>query len=298
MGSTDPVSGPDPQRQTEPGADQHAVEEQTSLAGNGDDIVPLKPDFDVVWHGYERSQVRHYVRQAETDLRLLEVDRDAAMAQAEDATEHSERMRTQNDQLRERFDVICRTPVDAGGLDERLRRMVALAEAEAAEIVDRARAATEERWAAAEQAAGRVREQYECLLDELDRQRRAMEAEHRELTTRTRDHIDATDRRAEERRRQLDEEAANHRRQVQRDFETAMAARRSDALNAIARQEAEAKVEAARLVRAARAHANGIIAGARQQVESLREVRTRMAEQLGEAVRLSAAARRDRKSVV
>ncbi|MDX8031267.1 metallopeptidase [Lentzea sp. BCCO 10_0856] len=212
------------------------------------ELLPLRTDFDLRRRGYDRDQVQHYVRGVEEELRLLTADRDAALAHAEALARQLEDARTQNAELHARVDRICRAPIAADALTERLRRMVELAHAEAEEITTRARGAAEQLWANAEQAAGRLRQRAEQLVTELDRRRAEMETEHRELMDRAHRQIDATTRQAERRRRELDEQAALVRQQVESDFGQAMALRRAEAMRALAEQQqrAQARIDALR----------------------------------------------------
>ncbi|MFE9748891.1 hypothetical protein ACFYOT_28635 [Saccharothrix saharensis] len=254
------------------------------------DLVPLRADFDVVWRGYDRGQVRHYVEGVEGELRVLAVDRDAAEARADDLARQLETARAEIRVLREHIDRISRTPIDPAALTERLRRMAELAHEEATEIAERARAVAESHWATAERAAARVRERSERLVAELDAQRRQAEAEHRALMREAGEKVLTEAREAEQRRRELDERAAALREQVRVDFELAMAARRAESLEAVAAEEAAARARADRLVRDAEEHARRIVADARERVDELRDRRDRIAAGLRGARELLAEA--------
>ncbi|SDM63230.1 coiled-coil domain-containing protein [Allokutzneria albata] len=210
------------------------------------DLLPLRIDFDMVWRGYDPFQVQRYVRESESDLRLLAADRDAAVARADDLAETLAELRSENARLRAKIDRLCRAPLDAAALSERLQRMVELAREEAEEITRRATAAAERSWAGAEQAAARLRERYERMIAELDTRRQEMETEHRELMRRSHAEIEAQARQAEEHRRQLDERAERDREQVRHDFEVAMNSRRAEAMRALAEEEAavQARIDA------------------------------------------------------
>ncbi|MGW4113506.1 cellulose-binding protein [Actinosynnema sp. NPDC004786] len=254
------------------------------------DLVPLRSDFDVVWRGYDRAQVRRYVEGAEGELRVLAVDRDAAEARADDLARQLETARAEIRVLREHIDRISRTPIDPEALTARLRRMAELANEEAAEITARARAVADSHWATAERAATRVRERSERLVAELDARRREAEAEHRTLMREAGERLLAATRQAEQRRRELDERAAALREEVRVDFELAMNARRAESLEAMAAEEAAARARADRLVREAQEHARRIVAEARQRVDELRDRRDRIAAGLRGARELLAEA--------
>ncbi|ONI90918.1 hypothetical protein ALI22I_10815 [Saccharothrix sp. ALI-22-I] len=247
------------------------------------DLVPLRADFDVVWRGYDRGQVRHYVEGVEAELRVLAVDRDAAVARADDLARQLETARAEIRALRKHIDRICRTPIEPDALTDRLRRMVELAHDEAAEVTERAQAVAEQHWTTAERAVTRLRERSERLVDELDARRREAEAEHRDLMRQAGERILAETRSAEQRRRELDEQAAALREEVQLDFEMAMRARRAESMAAMAEQEAAARARADHLVRQAREHARRIVADARHRVDELRTRRDRIAAGLRNA---------------
>ncbi|MCT2584599.1 hypothetical protein [Actinophytocola gossypii] len=251
-----------------------------------DDLVPLRTDFDVVWRGYDRDQVQQYVHGMEADMRLVAIDRDAAVARTEDLIRQLEAARTENRALRQRIDRISRTPIEPDGLTERLRRMTELAHEEAADITTRARTAAEHSWATASQATDRLRRRAEHLVAELDRRRQEMETEHRELMSRAREQVEKMTRQAEHRRRELDEQAARLRRQVETDFEVAMAARRAEAMRVMAEQDRAAQARADRLIREATEHAHRIVADARHHLDVLRAHRDRLADGLRTAQQL------------
>ncbi|MEU7527217.1 metallopeptidase [Saccharothrix sp. NPDC042600] len=251
-----------------------------------EELVPLRTDFDAAWRGFDRRQVRHYVAAVEADLRLLAVDRDAAVARADDLARELERARAEIRELRDALDRVCRTPVEPEALSERLRRMLELAHAEADEVTARARAAADQAWETTRRATERLRERHERLVADLDARRHEMETEHRDLLRRTRDQVDAMTRQAEQRRRDLDEQAARLRARVQADFEVAMAARRAEALREVADQRAAARAHAERLVREAEDRAHRLVAEARARADRLDARRAGIAESLAEAERL------------
>ena len=254
------------------------------------ELVPLRTGFDVVFRGYRRDQVERFVRETEAETSLLAADRDAAVARAEELAPQLEEQRSDNDRLRAKFDRVCQTPIDPDAMTERLRRMLELARDEAAEIMARAQAAAEDTWASAEQAGARLRERYERLIAELDARRQEMEAEHREVISRTRAEVAEMTSVAEQRRRLLDGQAADRRQQVESDFEIAMAARRTETMRVLAQRRAAAEAEATRLVEEAGEYADRTRAEARREVDALRDVRDRVSAQLDGTSRLLAEA--------
>ncbi|AIJ23960.1 hypothetical protein [Amycolatopsis methanolica] len=220
------------------------------------ELVPLRTGFDIRWRGYDRPQVQHWVQQAETELAMLAADRDAAISERDDLAAELESTRAALRRLQDRFDQVCRTPISDEGLSYRMRRMVELAQDEAAEITARARAAADTSWAAAQEAAQQLRRRHIDLIGELDRRRQALEREHQDLLDRTRADVEAMTTRAHAERAALDEQAARRRAEIERDFQRDLQARRAaakqevDALRSAARAEAETMVrEAEEVVR-------------------------------------------------
>ena len=241
-----------------------------------DELVPLRTDFDRGWRGYDPDQVRSYVQSVEADLRLLATDRDAAATRAEGLARQLEAARSQIRELSERVDRISRSPIQADALTERLGRMVELAHAEADEITARAHAAAEHNW----DTAQRLRRHHERLVAETDARRQQMETEHRELINRAHRRIEAMTRHAEQRRHDLDEQAARLRDQVEADFQLAISARREEARRELADQRAAAQREAQRLIDQATEHAAQIVTAAQHRVDNLEDRRTQLAAAL------------------
>lgn len=262
-----------------------------------DELVPLHTHFDIVWRGCDRAQVQHYVQRVEEELRLLAVDRDAAVQRADALAEQLATSRADVRVLTEQLDRLNRTPIDPATLTERLRNMVELAHAEAEEITNRAQAAAEQDRATAQQSAERQRRRADYLVTELDQRRTELEAEHRELMARARDRVETLTRDAERRRRELDDKAAEVRTQIQTDFELAMTSRRAEAMAELADQRKSAKEEraAARakaeaIVADANTQANTMIAYAQHEVDRLHAHRDRVAATLRAAQRTIASA--------
>lgn len=247
---------------------------------NDGELVPLRTGFDVTLRGYRRGPVRQYVQSVETELRMVAADRDANADLAEDLTRQVEELRAQNADLADRLDRVCREPIPADALQERLRRMLELAQDEAAEITARAQAAAEHCWATAEETAGRLRARYTQLIAELDTRRQEMESEHRLLMRQTRAEVEAMTTESHRCRRELDEQAERRRTKIDLDFTIAMANRRTEAMRRIAEQQAAARAQADRLVREATEEADRRVSAAQLQVDDLQEVRRQVAGQL------------------
>jgi hypothetical protein len=248
--------------------------------GDGTELVPLRTEFDVVFRGYRRGPVREYVRGVEAELRLLAADRDANAEVAQTLVAEVEQLRADNARLRARLDRVCRTPIEPDALQERLQRMLQLATEEAGEITAQAQAAAEHCWAAAEDAAGRLRARYEESIAEADRARHAMEVEHRALLRQARADAAMMTTEADRQRAESDARAERRRAKVAADFEVAMAARRTEAMRAVAEQKLAARKEAARLVDEAEQEGARRLATAQREVDRLHDLRHRLATRL------------------
>ncbi|NBH04987.1 DivIVA domain-containing protein [Amycolatopsis sp. SID8362] len=101
--------------------------------------LPLPTSFALTLRGYDREQVDEHLAETQEELRLLTLDRDAALAEAETLTRRLEAARTENDRLRARLDRLAATPADPAAVGDRVRRMLELARAEADTIVANAR---------------------------------------------------------------------------------------------------------------------------------------------------------------
>jgi cell division septum initiation protein DivIVA len=254
-----------------------------------DELVPLRPGFDLVMRGYRRSQVKQYMQSVEQELALVAADRDANATLVSDLTRQVEDLRAQNAELRRKVDQMCATPIDPAAVPLRLRRTVELAKQEAAEITARAQAAAENCWAGAEEAAERLRGQYIGLLGELDSRRTEMEAEHRTLMRQTQVEVDAMTTAAERRSAEIDGLAERRRAEIESDFEVAMAARRTAAMREIAEQREAAKIEAQRTIAEATTAAQRRLHEATTEAERLVHTAKTEAEDLIESATATAA---------
>jgi chromosome segregation ATPase len=254
------------------------------------ELVPLKSDFDTVWYGFRRSQVKFYIQQTENEIRLVTEDRDSALSQVAELTAQLNQARAEVDSLQQQLDEQARTPIEAVALSDRLRRMVRLAQDEADEIVAAAQAASEHEWARSEQAAAELRNQYEKLVAEADEWRRQSEQQRGEMLARTRAEVQAMAREAEENRRRMDAEAEERRTQIEYDFEVSMAARREEAMRIQAEREQKSREEAQRRVREATAEAERRIRRADEYAETMLRMRQDLAERVRKAQQVLATA--------
>ncbi|WP_052344470.1 DivIVA domain-containing protein [Thermocrispum municipale] len=224
------------------------------------EVVPLQTDFDVVWRGFDREQVRHYVAAVEQELRMLTIDRDAALTRADSLADRLNEAQAEIRALNEKVDRISREPLSPDALTERLRRMVELAQEEAKEITERAQAAAQQGWdtaRSAEELMHRARKRAGELISE-----------------------------AEQRRRELDEQAAELRKQMDEDFRIALNKRRNEAVREIAEEKAAARAEAERLVQEAAEQSRKMVSEAERRVAELEERRAQVSMMLGETMRL------------
>ncbi|EIE99934.1 hypothetical protein SacglDRAFT_03068 [Saccharomonospora glauca K62] len=231
---------------------------------------PQQPgEFRVTWRGYDRAQVRKYVRDLLESLHAVTADRDAAAQYVRSQSEELAALRRQNDKLRRRLDRVCRTPVEPDGLSERLWHMVDLAQREAEDILTEARA-----------EADRRRAELDKRENELEERRAELEEQHRELVRRIKAEAAAEAERAERERRDADERAMRRRQELERDFAKNLAARREEMNRALARREAAAKAEAERIIAEATERAERLVAEATERVRALEEARRKAASEL------------------
>lgn len=242
-----------------------------------------RSEFGTALLGYDPVQIRQYLREVETERRQLIADRDAAVEHAEEMVRLLTHERSSNRDLQARLDRVCRSPIEPDGLQERLWRMVVLANDEAAEIIARAQTAALACIDEAEQTATRLFERHECLVAETAARQEAMEAEHAELIQRAQEKIDTMTRDAECRRQQLDDEARRHRERAEDDFARAMADRRARADQRRAEQDAAVRERADLLVGDARERAEQLLNEAGAQLKLVQDLRSRLSNEIREA---------------
>ncbi|OXM57548.1 M protein [Amycolatopsis thailandensis] len=118
------------------------------------------PGFDLAWRGFNRAQVREFVREVETELRRVAAERDEAIRRGEALAARLTAAQEENRELKNSVDRISRVPIAPDALQERSRRMLELTREEAADI--KARAAAEAAEAEAERK--RVAEDFERAM--------------------------------------------------------------------------------------------------------------------------------------
>lgn len=224
--------------------------------GEERDLVPLGAGFDIMKRGYSRVQVEEHLERLDAELRLLAADRDAAVSQSGELVKQLENARTELDDLHGQIERLAMPPTTIEGLSERLQRMLRLAQEEAAKTKARAEAEAGHIRAKAEADANVLRQRYEKLIAELDHRRQQMEDEHRDLMDGARTEAENLVGTARDEAARLDSESEQRRNSIEEDFEIAMASRRTESMRALAEQEATSKSDAERRVREATEEAN------------------------------------------
>jgi cell division septum initiation protein DivIVA len=247
--------------------------------GDEHELVPLSPGFDTKKHGYNKLQVDDHLRAVDHDLQLLAADRDAAVSQAADLARQLEIARSEIDDMRGQVTRLSLPPTTLEGLSERLQRMLRLAQDEATETKARAEAEAGHIRAKAETDANALRARYEEMLRGLDTRRAEMEKEHKDVLAKAQQDADEVIAKAAAERARLDAESDQRRAQVEEDFDIAMASRRTESMRALAEQEATSKAEAERRLREATEEAN------RRRHEAMTESKARLQEATEEAHR-------------
>ncbi len=118
------------------------------------------PGFDLAWRGFNRAQVREFVREVEAELRRVEAERDEAIRRGQALAGELAATQEENRELKASVDRISRVPIAPDALQERSRRMLELTREEADDIA--ARAAEEA--AKAEEERKRVAEDFERAM--------------------------------------------------------------------------------------------------------------------------------------
>ncbi|MFI9384221.1 chromosome segregation protein [Kutzneria sp. NPDC052558] len=256
------------------------------------DITQSIPSFTVAMRGYDRMEVETHLKRITSEVRLFAADRDAALRQADELAKQLDQARARIEELKGHLEQARQAPPPAApepveqDTPDQAKRKLQLAEATAAETHARAEAAAETTWAHAESAATKLRERYQTLLSDLDKQQAEIIAEHQSLMEKARSEAAELTTVAVQRRKELDEQAEARRRQIEADFAQEMADKRKAALDALAAEEAARKAELDQRVTAAIADAEARINRSNQEAARLRDYRERIADQLRSATGL------------
>ncbi|TCP56327.1 hypothetical protein EV191_101268 [Tamaricihabitans halophyticus] len=233
------------------------------------ELVPLNPGFDVVWHGFDRAQVFQYIEEVDANVQLLAADRDAALSQVDELTEALQAARSEVSKLHKRIDELSKGPHSEEDLDDRLRRMVRLANAQADEIVARAQAEADHSLATTEELSSKLRERYGKLLAEVDRQREELQTEHRSVVEGVRTELPRLATEAQRRREEQDATTEAHRTKIQDEFDAKLAADRKKLDEEIAERQSSSKAQAQQKITEATEEAERRIREATQRAEEV-----------------------------
>jgi DivIVA domain-containing protein len=110
-----------------------------ALPAAAEDDLGLPVSFALTLRGYDRGQVDEHLDQLNAERQLLTHDRDAAVAEAEALTRRLEQMHADNAALRSRIDALCQAPASPEAVSDRVQHLLALARAEADDIVTTAK---------------------------------------------------------------------------------------------------------------------------------------------------------------
>jgi hypothetical protein len=147
-------------------------------------------------------------------------------------------------------------------------------------MLEEARRQAQEMHEAAQAEAAQVRTRYDSGVEDNERRRAEMEAEHHSLMESARAEAVRVRSEAEAERRHLDEESRARRVQIEEDFEIAMASRRTESMRVLARSEADARSRAETQLREAADESHRRLSEADAEVAETRRLRTRVTDQL------------------
>jgi colicin import membrane protein len=258
--------------------------------GSADDreLIPSARGFDVVRHGFDRNQVRQHISSLESNLRLLNADRDSALSQVSNLSSQLDEARTEIAQLRARVDELCKPAKISDDVHDRLRVMVNVAKAEAAEITARAQSVAEQTWTNTQRAATVLRNRYEALLAELDQQQAELRSAHASSMDRAMAEADQIVADVQQRRELLGEAAEAEYQRIEREFHDEMTRRRADLDQEVAQRHEASVTEAERMVREATEEANRRTEWADQKMRDLAALRDTVSDRLRQTSQLLA----------
>jgi colicin import membrane protein len=245
-------------------------------------LIPLRREFDQVWHGFDRGQVRQYLDHVEAHLRRVMSERDGSMAQSATLSRELENARGEILRLRNRVEELRKPPERLEDLDERMKRTADLANSRAEEIVNRAQVAAEKHWAESTEVSTKLRERYQKLIADLDTNAEALHAEHQAALEATQNEVRQLTVEAARRREQLDAEAERRRRNIEREFEQSMTAQKAALEKYVADHRQASKNQAERRIAEATAEAK------RRLDEATSEAKRRLDQAVAEADRRTA----------
>jgi len=235
----------------------------------------------VVRHGYDRGQVQAHLQRLEADLRQAQAERDHLRRQQQELAAQLDAARAEAAAARPAPTALEPAGQSGGDVrDERGARGLALARSQANEITARAQAAAEHTWAAAEQASVALRERYQNLLAELDRQHQEIHTAHEGIMAAARAKAEEMTTAAERRRAAIDAEAERDRVRIDREFSESVNAKREALREEIEARRAAAEAEADKRVREATQEADRRLTSANAELDRLTALRDQLAAQL------------------
>ncbi|WP_424184280.1 hypothetical protein ACOBQX_20480 [Actinokineospora sp. G85] len=240
------------------------------------------PGFAVVRNGFDRAQVTEFVRAAEANAQRAQAKVRGAESEVAELSGQLELARREIEALTQRLDKIgtAAAAASAPNAGERAARAAVVARAQAKEVTARAQAAAETAWSAAEESSNALRERYRRLIADLDAQHTELHSAHQQVMDEARAKVAAMTTAAEQRQREIDDNAERERQRVEQRFQEQQAEQRAALAEEVARERAAAEAEATRLVEEATNEAENRIAAATSVVERLTALREQLASRL------------------
>lgn len=236
--------------------------------------------FAVVRHGYDRDDVRRHLQRVGEETRRAQTDRDQLREQTAELSGQLQIAQREIAALTERLEGMATEVLPKSAQQEHATRAVKLAEAQAAEITDRAQAAADHTWSAAEEASAALRERYQRLLADLVCQHEELHAEHEEIMRSARTKVEEMTTVAHSRRKEIDEQGQAERERIERQFQSSIGRRREQLDAELAERRSAAEQHSEQLVRDAVRQANERIATANDELTRLGKLRTAVVERL------------------
>ncbi|MPZ83393.1 MAG: hypothetical protein GEV28_24565 [Actinophytocola sp.] len=240
-----------------------------------DDLSAPDVSFAVARHGFDRAQVRQYVRELAEYAHRADAGRAEALTQVAELQGELEIARREVEALSSRLDEIGR-PAD----EQSAARLVDVAKSQASEITTRARAAADGTWAAAERASTELRDKYRRMLTELDEQHAEIHRTHKTILTTARTQAEEMTTGAHQRRRDIDAAAERDRIRIDREFSERTAHLRASLERELTDRRAACVADIDARLRAADEEAQRRIDTVTAQVKKLTEVRTQLSDRL------------------
>lgn len=247
-----------------------------------DDQDQAGPDasFSVVRHGFDRAQVRRHVEMLAEAARQADTERGAAREEVAELRGELEIARREVTALSERLEKVVN--LGDGPAEEHGRRVVEVAESQATEITDRAQAAADYTWSAAEQASTALRDRYQRMLADLDERHAEIHSAHESIMASARAQAEEMTTAAQRRRTEIDTAAERDRIRIDREFSESMSAKREELATELAAKRTECESEVERRLREADAEARRRVDTVTDKVHRLEAVRDQLTDRLRE----------------